>query len=45
MGKHYEYFATVVTVVSNPGKPEVKLKGTKLQSSRSLPTIFSAGSA
>jgi hypothetical protein len=25
--KHYEYFATVVTVVSNPGKPEVEVEG------------------
>jgi len=26
-GKHYEYFATVVTVVSNPGSRKLKLKG------------------
>ena len=25
--KHYDYFATVVTVVSHPGKPEVEVEG------------------
>ena len=38
--KHYDYCATLVTVVSAPGKPEIEVEGDDTPSSRFSPTIF-----
>ena len=38
--KHYDYRATVVTVIRNPAKPRLKSKATTLLQSRFSPTIF-----
>ena len=39
--KHYDYRATVVTVVSGPGKPEFEVEGDDTPAVRFSPTTFS----